>query len=69
MGHFDVLLILFILKIYNIIEYLILVLRMLETLWGVYSLTRAIAWRNFSLPVGTSKPEVGYFVMKPTIFR
>ena len=69
MGHFDVLLIKFILKIYDIIEYLILVLRMLETLGGVYSLTWAIAWGTFSLPVGTSKPEVGYFAMKPTIFR
>ena len=27
----------------------------------VYSSTRAIAWGTFSLPVGTSKPEVGYF--------
>ena len=36
MGHFDVLLITFFLKIYDIIEYLILVLQMLETL-GVYT--------------------------------
>ena len=36
---------------------------------GVYSSTRAIAWGTFPLPVGTLKPEVGYFAMKPTIFR
>ena len=28
-----------------------------------------MAWGTFPLPVGTSKPEVGYFAMKPTIFR
>ena len=28
-----------------------------------------MAWVTFPLPVGTSKPEVGYFAMKPTIFR
>ena len=28
-----------------------------------------MAWGTFPLPVGNSKPEVGYFVMKPTIFR
>ena len=36
---------------------------------NIYSSTRAIAWGTFRLPVGTSKPEVGYFAMKPTIFR
>ena len=35
---------------------------------GVYSSTRAIAWGIFPLPVRSSKPEVGYFAMKPTIF-
>ena len=35
----------------------------------VYSSTQAMAWGTFTLPVGTSKPEVGYFAMKPTIFR
>ena len=35
----------------------------------VYSSTWAMTWGTFPLPVGTSKPEVGYFAMKPTIFR
>ena len=28
-----------------------------------------MTWGTFPLPVGTSKPEVGYFAMKPTILR
>ena len=28
-----------------------------------------MAWGTLPLPVGTSKPEVGYFAMKLTIFR
>ena len=35
---------------------------------GVYSSTRAIALGTFPLPVGTLKPEVDYFAIKPTIF-
>ena len=36
---------------------------------GVYNSTRTMAWGTSPLPVGTSKPEVGYFAMKPTILR
>ena len=36
---------------------------------GLLSWPWAIAWGYFRLPVPTLKPEVGFFYMKPTIFR
>ena len=36
---------------------------------NIYSSTRAIAWGTFLFPVWTPKPEIGFFAVKPTIFR
>ena len=67
-GHFD---------IYDnlswrfAISFLVLLLQILETLHGTLAVVRPelLHGLRFPLPVGTSKPEVGYFAMKPTIFR
>ena len=36
---------------------------------GIYSSSRSTSWGHFRLPVITLKPEVGFFVVKTSIFR